>query len=121
MSISKERPINLFTTVVPLAPIAPEVTPQVKGEVAGEVTGEVTGEVAQLLRGLTEPKTRAELQRDLGLKSQANFRDRYLMPTLASGLIEMTIPDKPRSSKQRYKITDLGLKMLDHSKEKKLE
>jgi ATP-dependent DNA helicase RecG len=24
------------------------------------------------------------------------------------GLIEMTIPDKPRSSKQRYRITALG-------------
>jgi ATP-dependent DNA helicase RecG len=27
---------------------------------------------------------------------------------MEAGLVEMTIPDKPRSSKQRYRLTDLG-------------
>ena len=31
---------------------------------------------------------------------------------LAAGLIEMTLPDKPRSSKQRYRITPPGLAAL---------
>lgn len=31
---------------------------------------------------------RVEAQRALGLKSQANFRDRYLKPALDAGLIE---------------------------------
>jgi hypothetical protein len=31
---------------------------------------------------------------------------------MEAGLIEMTIPGKPRSSKQRYRTTDLGLTVL---------
>ena len=30
----------------------------------------------------------------------------------ADGLLEMTIPDKPTSSKQRYRITEKGRNML---------
>jgi DNA-binding PadR family transcriptional regulator len=30
----------------------------------------------------------------------------------------MTIPDKPRSSKQRYRLTPLGLEVLKEAKEK---
>lgn len=56
--------------------------------------------------------TRAEAQTLLGLTSQANFRDRYLQPGLDAGLIEMTIPEKPKSSRQRYRITPLGRQAL---------
>jgi ATP-dependent DNA helicase RecG len=89
-----------------------EVGREVTGEVTGEVVGQVTGEVLQLLRILTAPKTRAELQRALGLKGQANFRDRYLRPALDGDLIKMNIPDKPRSSKQRYRLTEKGRRVM---------
>ena len=49
----------------------------------------------------------------LGLKGQANFRDRYLGPALEADLMEMTIPDKPRSRNQRYRLTAFGRKILD--------
>jgi ATP-dependent DNA helicase RecG len=32
----------------------------------------------------------------------------YLEPLLAAGWLQLTIPDKPRSSRQRYRTTDLG-------------
>ena len=87
---------------------------QVAGEVTGEVAGEVTGEVQRLLEALVNlPMTRLEAQKSLGLKGQANFRDRYLQPALSTKLIEMTIPDKPRSRKQRYRLTEKGREWLD--------
>ncbi|MEN6470149.1 MAG: Fic family protein [Clostridiaceae bacterium] len=39
----------------------------------------------------------------LGLKNRASFRKLYLVPALEQGLIEMEYPDKPNSSKQRYR------------------
>jgi ATP-dependent DNA helicase RecG len=44
--------------------------------------------------------------------SKANFRDRYLMPALKWGLVEMTLPDKSRSSSQRYRLTPRGAAVL---------
>ena len=87
-------------------------TKQVAGEVAGEVTGEVAGEVMHLLTMLDKPLSRTELQASLNLKSQANFRDRYLQPALDNGLIEMTIPDKPNSRLQKYRRTTKGKMLL---------
>jgi ATP-dependent DNA helicase RecG len=80
-------------------------------EVAGEVTGEVTGEVA-LLTALKGELDRRALQAALGLKHEEHFRKAYLLPALQAGLIEMTLPGKPRSSKQRYRITPRGRNVL---------
>jgi hypothetical protein len=56
--------------------------------------------------------TRAGLQRGLNLRGRANFENRYLRPALAAGLIEMTIPDKPNSRLQQYRLTDAGRRVL---------
>jgi len=39
-------------------------------------------------------------------------RDQVLKPMLADGLLEMTLPDKPTSSKQRYRTSDKGKTLL---------
>ena len=38
----------------------------------------------------------------LGLKSRANFRKLYLIPSLERNLIAMGVPDKPTSRNQTY-------------------
>jgi ATP-dependent DNA helicase RecG len=52
------------------------------------------------------------LQEKLKLSDREYFRLNYLQPALEAKVIEMTIPDKPRSSKQRYRLTDKGKKVL---------
>lgn len=37
------------------------------------------------------------------LKHRPTFRDNYLLPALKLGYIEMTIPNKPNSSNQKYR------------------
>ena len=84
------------------------VVPDVTSEVAPEVIEQVTGEEIRLLRAMSGEMTRQRMQEALGLKHEDHFRHACLLPALRAGLIEMTIPDKPRSSKQRYRLTPSG-------------
>ncbi|CAE6498104.1 Filamentation induced by cAMP protein Fic (fragment) [Nitrosomonas nitrosa] len=76
-----------------------------------EVTQEVTPEV-RLLSVLASEMTRHQLKEALGLKDDEHFRKTYLLPALDAGLIEMTIPDKPCSSKQKYRLTGKGRQVM---------
>ena len=73
------------------------VKDQITPQVTEQVTSEVTGEVQKFLKILHPPMSRSK-STALNLKGQANFRDRYLKPALELELVEMTVPDKPRSS-----------------------
>ena len=89
----------MFTTIVPLGKaVTPQVTPQVR---------------RLLLVLLTDPMTRAELQKKLHLADREHFRKDYLAPALSDGLIEMSIPDKPNSRFQKYLLTGKGQAALD--------
>jgi len=57
--------------------------------------------------------TRSELMDALLLKDRMHFTSDYLQPALEAGLLEMTIPDKPRSSNQRYRLTDKGRRLQE--------
>jgi ATP-dependent DNA helicase RecG len=47
-----------------------------------------------------------------GRSDRTKFRNQVLGPLIKAGLIEMTIPDKPRSSKQKYRLTEKGSKAI---------
>jgi len=49
-----------------------------------------------------------------GRSDRTKFRHKVLNPLIEAGLIEMTIPDKPRSSKQRYRTTAAGSRVLEN-------
>ena len=69
-----------------------------------QVTVQVTEQVERLLDAIGDDIVSSkELMERLGIKHRPNFRDKYLLPAMKLGLIEMTIPDKPNSSKQKYK------------------
>ncbi len=52
--------------------------------------------------------SRVQLQQVLGLRHENHFRWRYLIPALLSGIVGMTIPDRPKSSRQQYRLTATG-------------
>jgi len=89
-------------------PVTPEVTP--------EVPPEVTPEVLKMLAVMSGEMTRGEIQDKLGLKDEKHFRESYQQVAVKLGFIEMTIPDKPRSSKQKYRLTEKGRLELDKRK-----
>lgn len=75
---------------------------------APQVTPQVTPQVGQLLLVIQGEMSREELQKALALQDRKSFRERYLKPALADGLLEMTIPDKPNSRLQQYRLTEKG-------------
>ena len=62
-------------------------------------------------RLLVLAKVDADIQTMMGHADQTNrtrFRNAVLKPLIECGLLEATIPDKPRSSKQKYRLTAMG-------------
>jgi ATP-dependent DNA helicase RecG len=55
---------------------------------------------------------RTDIQAALTLRHEDYFRETYLIPALTAGMIEMTIPDKPTSSKQKYRLTRKGRDLM---------
>ena len=51
---------------------------------------------------------RSEIQSLLDLKHRETFIDNYLQPAINEGFVEPTLPDKPNSPKQRYRLTEKG-------------
>ncbi len=75
---------------------------------------QVTPQVNELLAVIQGEMSREALQAALGLSDRKSFRERYLQPALADGLIAMTIPDKPNSRLQKYRLTAKGQWHLAH-------
>ncbi len=94
-------------------PAHPDVPISAPPPTAPEVTPEVTPEVARLLRLCQEPRSRKDLQAILGLRDDDHMRTAYLLPAMASSLLEMTLPEKPNSRLQKYRLTARGRAWLE--------
>ena len=78
-------------------------------QVTEQVAPEVTPEVEKLIRLIQGEMSRLELQVLLGLKDEKHFREYYQQKSLKLGILEMTIPDKPKSRFQKYRLTAKGM------------
>jgi ATP-dependent DNA helicase RecG len=65
-----------------------------------------------MLKLISEEMSRKEIMAALKLKDEKHFREYYLQTSVSAGLIEMTIPDKPNSSLQKYRLTKKGKAFL---------
>ena len=74
-----------------------------------QVTEQVTEQVKKIILTLDgNTLSTNEIMQLLELKHRPTFLYDYLKPALEQGFIEMTIPDKPNSSLQKYRLTILG-------------
>jgi len=71
-------------------------------------TPQVTPQVEHLLLLLEGEKSRKELQGKLDLSDRKSFVQNYIEPAMEAGLIEYTIPEKPNSRLQKYRLTEKG-------------
>jgi len=72
----------------------------------------LSGDQVVVLRACVTERPISELMDIVGRTSRTKFRNSVLKPLMQTGLIEMTIPEKPQSSNQKYRITDLGRALL---------
>lgn len=86
-------------------------TEQVTEQVAEQATEQVTKQVERLLFSLRgKTLSSSVLMRKLGLSHRPTFLYNYIRPAIQYRLIEMTIPGKPPSGLQRYRLTNKGKK-----------
>ena len=91
-----------------------------------QVTGEVQVQEAQVVTKSAPSRHQVEIlhkcQKDsalldlmaiAGRSDRTKFRNQVLNPLIDAGLATMTIPNRPRSGKQRYRLTEKGREWLD--------
>lgn len=119
-----------------LTPTIPSETPQNPESVGSGEAVQVTVQVQTIRPGLVQltpaqwtilehsdtPRTLNELLTLTNYKQRAYFKANQVSPLIDAGLLKMTLPDKPTSSRQQYVVTAVGLKLLAaHNQEGKGE
>ncbi len=65
------------------------------------------------MRAALSPSDLQTLMNEVGHTNRTRFRDAFVRPLIKAGFMESTVPDKPRSSKQRYRLTAVGKAILE--------
>jgi ATP-dependent DNA helicase RecG len=72
----------------------------------------VHGKVKEMLIATESWTSREKLFESIGLSNQSFNREKYLDPLLGFGWIEKAFPENITNSKQRYKISESGKRVL---------
>ena len=106
LSVFLAKEITVVHTQEPLAHTDEQVSEQVGEQVSKQVTA--------LLRYCAEqPRSKQELLAALQLRNAYMNYKRHIVPLLEQGLLALTLPDKPNSRLQRYRLTPQGRALLE--------
>ncbi len=64
----------------------------------------------KILKNCKEESSAVELMNILGRTNRTKFKLAIIYPLIDQGFMELTIPDKPRSPNQKYRITNKFIK-----------
>ncbi|MDP3847099.1 MAG: hypothetical protein Q8R10_11835 [Pseudomonas sp.] len=89
--------------------------PESKAESTTQSTTQSSEQVTRLLHALAtgEALSATTLRERLAIRHRPTFRQNYLDPALAAGLIAYSGPDKPGSRLQKYRLTPAGQAYLN--------
>ncbi len=96
---------NFIRLVLPFAEGFDQTSDLRSDQATDQVTDQATDQADALLKFCNTPRSTKEMMQYLGLSHHPHFRHRLLLPLIASGKLALTIPDKPKSPKQRYIAT----------------
>ena len=105
---------QLALAVSSVPPVTTPVTTPVEtpvGKPSETLIDAVQRKVLAALKGGNIMST-SELAEKVGISQPKNMRRRYLRLLLDMGLVEYTIPQKPTSRLQKYRLTDKGRSAL---------
>ena len=75
---------------------------------------DVSPEIVRLVLAIGQNQLSAKaIMEKMQLKGRDNFLNVYLNPAIASGIVTLLYPDKPRHSRQKYFLTVKGLALLN--------
>lgn len=112
-SVDTDEQTQGATPVSALSEETEQVTVQVTPGVTEQVPALVQLSPLQwlIVEQTDTPRTLQELLDVTGYKQRPYFKAHHLEPLLAGGVLRMTVPDKPTSSKQQYVLTEVGVKL----------
>lgn len=87
-----------------------EVTDQVRDQV-GTKSG-LSQDQVEILRLCREERPLLDLMSAVGRHNRTKFRDGVVRPLIQAGLLALTIPDRPNSRLQKYRLTEKGRRSL---------
>lgn len=74
----------------------------------GNKLGVTTKEIQKIAAFCINPKPLTEIMKLINWTDRTKFRNKYINPLIAEGVLEMTVPDKPNSRLQKYRLTEKG-------------
>lgn len=89
-------------------PVATPATLPVNADILPVTLPVVNSLLGRLLQVLDHETGMAELLKLLNKKNRLDVRERYIAPAMKFGYIEYTIPSKPNSRLQKYRLTAKG-------------
>jgi hypothetical protein len=85
---------------------------QGRDQVRNQVGNQVIDRIILTLEYCRVPKTKGEILENLKLSNRSTNFKVNVFPAIDKGLLEMTIPDKPKSKHQKYITTEKGKEII---------